>query len=102
MQDIFQNVNRLDIHDKLESDNCGIDTYGWHDLHHELCNTDYFMIGQIPSYKQFLGIYAFEAIEMVRDYEQSNFGEASTDLSEPERAENMLAYVIGEYVSCRE
>ena len=28
MQDIFQSVID-DIHDKLESDNYGIDTYGW-------------------------------------------------------------------------
>lgn len=95
MEDIFQSVID-DIHDKLESDNYGIDTYGC-DLHNELCNMDYFIIGTYQA-KQFLGDDAFEAIRIVRDYEQSNFGEVSTDLSEPERVVNMLAYIIGEYV----
>lgn len=94
MQDIFQNVID-DIHDKL-NDKVGLDVYG-SDLHHELCNMDYFIIGTYQA-KQFLGEHVFDAIEMVKDYEQSNFGEVSTDLSEPERVVNMLAYIIGEYV----
>ena len=95
MKDIFQSVID-DILDKLESDNYGIDTYG-SELHHELCNTDLFIIGAYQA-KEFLGGYVFDAIEMVKDYEQSNFGEVSTDLSEPERVVNMLAYIIGEHV----
>ena len=95
MKDIFQSVLD-DILDKLESDNYGIDTYGC-DLHNELCNTDYFIIGTYQA-KEFLGGHVFDAIEMVKDYEQFNFGEVSTDLSEPERVVNMLAYIIGEYV----
>jgi hypothetical protein len=95
MQDIFQSVID-DIHDKLESDIYGIDTYGC-DLHHELCNMDYFIIGTYKA-KQFLGEHVFDAIEMIKDYEQSNFGEVTTDLSEPERVVNMLYYIIGEHV----
>ena len=95
MEDIFKSVLD-DILDKLESDNYGIDTYGC-DLHNELCNTDYFIIG-IYQAKQLLGEHAFEAIRIVRDYEESNFGEVFTDLSEPERVVNMLAYIIGDYV----
>ena len=94
MKDIFQSVID-DIHDKLE-DKVGLDVYGA-GLHNELCNTDYFIIGTYQA-KQFLGGHVFDAIEMVKDYEQSNFGEVSTDLSEPERVVNMLAYIIGEYV----
>ena len=94
MEDIFQSV--LDgILDKL-NDKVGLDVYGC-DLPHELCNMDYFIIGTYQA-KQCLGDDAFEAIGMVKDYEQSNFGEVSTDLSEPERVVNMLAYIIGEYV----
>jgi len=94
MQDIFQSV--IDnIHSKLE-DNVGLDNYGC-DLHNELCNMDYFIIGRYQA-KQFLGEHVFDAIEMIKDYEQSNFGEVSTDLSEPERVVNMLAYIISEYV----
>ena len=94
MQEIFQSVID-DIHDKL-NDKVGLDVYG-SDLHNELCNTDYFIIGRYQA-KEFLGGYVFDAIEMVKDYEQSNFGEVSTDLSEPEKVVNMLAYIIGEYV----
>ena len=94
MEDIFQSVID-DIHSKLE-DKVGLDADGA-DLHHELCNTDYFIIGRYQA-KQCLGDDVFEAIEMVKEYEQSNFGEVSTDLSEPERVVNMLAYIIGEYV----
>lgn len=94
MEDIFQSVIN-DIHDKL-NDKVGLDTYGC-DLHNELCNTDYFIIGRYQA-KQCLGEHVFDAIEMVKDYEQSNFGEVTTDLSEPERVVNMLAYIIGEHV----
>jgi hypothetical protein len=94
MKDIFQSVID-DIHDKLD-DKVGLDVYGC-DLHHELCNADYFIIGRYQA-KQCLGEHVFDAIEMVKDYEQSNFGEVSTDLSEPERVVNMLAYIIGEHV----
>jgi len=94
MKDIFQSVLD-DIHDKL-NDNVGLDDYGC-DLHSKLCNTDYFIIGRYQA-KQCLGDDAFEAIAMVKDYEQLNFGEVTTDLSEPEKVVNMLAYIIGEYV----
>lgn len=94
MQDIFQSVID-DIHDKL-NDNVGLDDYGC-DLHNELCNTDYFIIGRYQA-KQFLGEHVFDAIEMIKDYEQSNFWSVSTDFSEPERVVNMLAYIIGEHV----
>jgi hypothetical protein len=94
MEDIFQSVID-DIHDKLD-DKVGLDAYGC-DLHNELCNTDYFIIGTYQA-KEFLGGHVFDAIEMVKDYEQSNFGEVTTDLSEPERVVNMLAYIIGEHV----
>lgn len=66
------------------------------ELHHALYNTDYFIIGTYQA-KQWLDKYgAFDAIGRVQEYEQSNFGEVSTDLSNPERVANMLAYIIGE------
>ena len=94
MKDIFQSVID-DIIEKLE-DEVGLDAYGA-DLHNELCNTDYFIIGRYQA-KQFLGDNVFDAIEMIKDYEQSNFGEVTTDLSEPEQVANMLVYIIGEFV----
>ncbi|MGI9339884.1 MAG: hypothetical protein ACR2PP_04535 [Psychrobacter sp.] len=84
-----------DICDKLE-DNVGLDCYA-SDLHHYLCNEDYFIIGTYKA-KKFLGDDAFEAIEMIKNYEQSNFGQVSTDLSDPEKVVNMFAYIVGEYI----
>lgn len=69
------------------------------DLHHELFNTDYFIIGTHQE-KEWLnknpGI--FEAIEEIKEYEQSNFGSVTTDLSDPEKVVNMYAYIKGEEI----
>ena len=94
MDNIFQSVLD-DICDKLE-DKVGLDCFG-SDLHDYLCNQDYFIIGSYSS-KKFLGEHAFEAIEMVKNYEQSNFGEVTTDLSQPELVVNMVSYIVGEYI----
>jgi hypothetical protein len=94
MDKIYQGILD-DICDKLESE-VGLNAFGG-DLHHELCNVDYFIIGRYEA-KQFLGDNAFEAIETIKNYEQSNFGEVSTDFSEPERVVNMLAYIVGEWI----
>ena len=67
------------------------------DLHHYLLNEDYFIIGTYEA-KQFLDSEAFNAIEKVKTYEQDNFGEVSTDLSEPEKVVNMFAYIVGEEI----
>lgn len=75
-------------------DGVGVEQYGC-DLHHEIYNMDYFIIGSFRA-KEFLGDEAFEAIEEVKNYEQDNFGQVSTDLSSPEKVVNMLAYIIGE------
>jgi len=67
------------------------------DLHHYLLNEDYFIIGRYEA-KQFLDGETFNAIEKVKTYEQDNFGELSTDLSEPEKVVNMFAYIVGEEI----
>ena len=69
------------------------------DLHHKLCNEDYFIIGTYKA-KQFLGEHAFDAIGIIKEYEENAFGECNTDFSSPEKVANMLAYIIGEYVLC--
>lgn len=79
-------------------DGIGNNTYGC-DLHNELFNQDYYIIGRYDA-EQWLqnngGI--FNCIETVKEYEKSNFGECSTDLSEPEKIVNMMVYIIGEEV----
>lgn len=68
------------------------------DLHNEVFNTDYYIIGTYKAKEALKEYDVFEAIEKVQAYEQENFGEVLTDLSNPEKLVNMLYYVIGEEV----
>ena len=67
------------------------------DLHHYLLNQDYFIIGTYKA-KKWLGSEVFDVIETIREYEQSNFGQVSTDFSDPEKVANMIAYILGEEI----
>ena len=78
-------------------DNVGLDN-DINDLHHSLINQDYFIIGYYPARKWLEKESVFEAIEKIKDYEQSNFGEVSTDLSSSENVANMLAYVLADEI----
>jgi hypothetical protein len=68
------------------------------DLHNEIFNTDYYIIGTYEAKKALEEYGVFEAIEKVQEYEKDNFGEVYTDLSDPEKLINMLYYIIGEEV----
>ena len=67
------------------------------DLHEHAFNTDYYIIGTWKA-EQWLGSHAFECIGVIRDYEMDNFGEVSTDFSDPEKVVNMYTYIVGETV----
>lgn len=67
------------------------------DLHNEIFNTDYFIIGYYNA-EQFLKGFTFEAINIIKEYEQDNFGECNTNLSCPEKVVNMYAYIVGESI----
>ena len=68
------------------------------DLHNEVFNTDYYIIGTYKA-KEALSEYdVWEALEKVQTYEEENFGQIYTDLSNPEKLVNMLYYIIGEEV----
>ena len=67
------------------------------DLHHEIFNTDYFIIGTYKA-KQWLGDNVLDVIETIKEYEESNFGEVSTDFSNAEAIANMYAYILGQEV----
>lgn len=68
------------------------------DLHNEVFNTYYYIIG-IYEAKEALKQYdVFDAIKKVQEYEKLNFGEVTTDISDPEKLANMLYYIIGEDV----
>ena len=83
--------------DKLK-DGIGVNEYAA-DLHHYLFNEDYFIIG-IYEAKKWLSENpgTFEAIEVIKEYEQMNFGEVNTDFSNPESVVNMYAYIVGEEI----
>ena len=81
------------------NDDVGLDQH-ISDLHHYLLNEDYFIIGYYQA-EQWLkkdNGSVFEAIETIREYEQTNFGQVSTDLSSSENVANMLAYILGEQI----
>lgn len=93
----------IDIYDAIYSDICdklddgvGKDSYS-SDLVNNLCNSDYFIIGTSKA-QQFLGPHAFKVISKIKEYENDNFGESYTDLSDPEKVVNMLAYIVGEEI----
>lgn len=67
------------------------------DWHHLLFNTNYYIIGYYNA-SQWLkshNISEFEAIEIVREYENENFGEFTTEINS-EKIVNMLVYIYGE------
>ena len=85
------------IADIIETLEDGFNGY-YCDLHNEVFNTDYYIIGTYQA-KEVLKEYdVFEAIELVQTYEKDNFGEIYTDLSNPEKLINMVYYIIGEEV----
>jgi len=73
--------------DKVTTDNVS-------DLHHEIFNTDYYIVGRYQA-KQWLDGDAFDCIYDIQEYENNHFGQVTTDLSEPEKVVNMYVYVIG-------
>ena len=66
------------------------------DLHHEVFNTDYYIIGTYQAKEALKEYDIFKAIEKVQAYEKGNFGEVITDLSDPEKLVNAIYYIIGE------
>ena len=67
------------------------------DLHHECFNTDYYIIGTYKA-TQWLSEQVFNVIEYIKEYENNNFGEVTTDFSDPEKIVNMYVYIIGEEI----
>jgi hypothetical protein len=65
------------------------------ELHNEIFNTDYYMV-YTGECEDWLGKEAFDIIRTVKEYEQDNFGETFTDLSDPCKLVNMYVYIVGE------
>jgi len=85
------------IIDKL-NDLKGSNIYGC-DLHNEIFNTDYFIIGYYQSEQWLMangGV--FNAIQEIKEYEEGNFGNVMTDFSSSEKVCNMYVYILGEQI----
>ena len=67
------------------------------DMHYYAFNQDYYIIGTYQA-KQWLGDQAFDIINIIKDYEQDNFGQVTTDFSCPEKVVNMYVYIVGEEI----
>ena len=67
------------------------------DLHHEIFNTNYYIIGTYKA-KQWLEDQVFDVINIIKKYENFNFGSVNTDLSDPEKVVNMYVYIVGEQI----
>ena len=67
------------------------------EIHHDLFNTDYYIIGYYKAEK-WLNNKVFQVIGEIKEYEKFHFGEITTDLSSSEKVVNMYAYIIGEYI----
>jgi hypothetical protein len=65
------------------------------DLHNEIFNTDYY-VAYYSEANKWLGDHAFEIIGIVKEYEEDNFGEVTTDLSDSTKVVNMYVYIVGE------
>ena len=94
------NLLKQDVKDYLIQqlqDDVGLDN-DINELHHYLINEDYFLIGYYNCRKWLEKESVFEAIEKIKDYEQSNFGEITTDFSNEEQTANMLAYVLADEI----
>jgi len=69
------------------------------EVHHEIWNTDYFIIGYAQAEKWLdENVGSFEAIRVIQEYEKSNFGEIYTDLSSSEKVCNMYVYIQEEEI----
>lgn len=65
------------------------------ELHHQLFNTDYYIIGRYKA-ELWLSDEVYKVVDYIKEYEEINFGEVTTNFSEAEHIVNMYVYIIGE------
>lgn len=66
------------------------------DLHNEVFNTDYYIVGTATAVEALEQYGVFDAMKKIQEYEKEHFGEVLTDLSDPEKIANMLYYILGD------
>lgn len=84
-------------HNCLNEDTVNSRYGGLSELHNRCFNEDYFIIGYYQANKFIEENFnsTFEAIDIVKEYEEDNFGYFNTPI-DSESIANMLAYIIGE------
>lgn len=75
----------------------GFDGY-YRDIHSEVFNSDYTYVYTQDAIEALEDYGTFTAIGEVVEYEKDNFGEVTTDLSDPTKVANMMVYILGESV----
>ena len=98
MKTLELNINRKELESytiDILNDLKGYFTDEVSELHNEIFNTDYYIVGTYEA-KRWIGEYAFDIINTIKEYEQDNFGQVTTDLSDPEKVVNMYVYIVGE------
>jgi len=65
------------------------------DLHNEIFNTGYY-VAYYSEANEWLGDQSFDVIGIIKEYEEDNFGEVTTELDNPEKVVNMYVYIVGE------
>ena len=65
------------------------------ELHNEIFNTDYYIV-YTGEAEEWLGTKAFDVMRTVKEYEEENFGEVNTDITDPVKLVNMYVYIVGE------
>lgn len=93
MKVVIENIRKWGLI-KLKS-GVGVGEYGC-DLHGVLYNSDYYKVYSADAESELESYGVFNAIRKVKEYEESNFGECTTELHDPVKLCNMLAYIIGE------
>ena len=68
-----------------------------YEIHQDLFNTDYYIIGRYEA-ERWMKNRVFEIIDVVKEYEEMNFGELTTDITEQEHLLNMYVYIVGEHI----
>ena len=84
------------IKENLKYDNDYLDN-DISEIHHDLFNTDYYLIGRYQA-ERWMENRVFEIIDVVKEYEEMNFGELTTDITEQEHLLNMYVYIVGEHI----
>lgn len=69
------------------------------DLHNEIFNTDYFLIGYYNCEKWLeKNVGVFDAIRTIQEWEINNFGVLNTPMTDSEKILNMYVYIKGEEI----